>query len=737
MKAFIRLMFLLCLLQTATAKPLVLPLASMMTRSEAIVLRQVTDDYVLHFPVSSRRHLLAARLHLDFTHSNVLVGSRSQLRVQINGVTVGQWRLQPQETHRIVELSLPTTLLVPGYNEIRLAAALHYTDVHCEDPSSPELWLEINPVKSHLTLEQEPASIRPSLAELPTLIAPTVGEDYAIRLLMPGTDLSERQLSWGALVTEGIALRRDYAPFRLALASPVPATDLPADTAVRLRGNEDTILIGTREQLRSLLGETVHARIRNAYLGLFPLPQHPEHFVLVVSGTTPEEVERAGRAFALLNFPLPDSAETLVEDVELDTLLDYQAIPATLPDTTFRFSHFGFETHTFQGIRPEPAAVDLFVPGDWFAPESAQVTLGLHLAYSAGLRRDSFLEMRINGVLERAIQLPEESGAQYRDYRLSFPLRSLQPGHNRISFHAYPAPAITGQCGFFPYDQLKITLYDDSRIHFPAVGRQTELPDLALLARTGYPYLMQNGAHTQVVVATSDRDEILAAWQLLGKLARINRLPLFAASIGFTPDPRRHQLIISRLSHLKPAWLQGAPVDPTATWKDWAYQSGWHFLQENGWRKRLERWLEGLDTPPARAQTRYARVRQSGGLGEEALALSFTRPDRRLTTVLTAEQGLYPAVRSLTEPGLWSQLQGDTALWKTGAKRLHWQQLGEKTQVGPGFSPRLWLTFHFERHPWRWLGAIAALVILFTWLTHRRLSRFKKKHHPDAEEIAP
>ncbi len=712
----------------------ILPLAKMMTRPERIVLRTTRADYTLHFPVSHRHRPVAVRLHLDFTHSNALMPSRSQIRIQLNGVTIGQRHLSPPDTHKVVDLEIPPELVVAGYNELRFRVAQHYTEAHCEDPTSPELWTEIDTVRSRLILEWRPRPLAPRLSDLDRLIDPTLS-DYRFRLLLPNTEIDDPQLQWGGLIVQGVALRRDYAPFGLALDHPKP-TQASGTTLRMIPPRDDAALMGTRQQLRPFLPESLYRAIQGPYLGIFPAPGQPEHFVLVVSGTSDKEVEQAATAFALMRFPLPDTATTLIREIRTPSPRPYAAIPAVEADTTYRFAQLGFTTREARRLAPSPLELTIFVPADWYAPETAEVTLHLHLAYNAGMRRDSLLEMRINGVFERAIQLPEEGGAHYRDYRLTFPLRTLKPGLNRITFHPYLVPAISGECRFLHTEHLAVTLYDDSTIQFPPVGRYVQLPDLRRFAATGFPYLGQDGAPTIQVLDPSP-DSILAAWQLSGRLARLNGMPLLRARISFNPpaDKGHHLIVVGRLDHLNDDLLREAPVNPIARWKDWAYPAGWTPTAPEDWQTRLQHRLLSIERPPVTLKPRHTRMIQSGGPGNFAVGLSFG-DGKQLITIFTARKSLYPAVQRLTTTGLWSQMQGDLILWRADSKNLHWQRLGPSFHLGDA-APHLRLIFHFAQHPWQWLAVVFGVILLFAWTIHRLLQRFKHRRHPDAEEIAP
>ncbi|GAB6067208.1 cellulose biosynthesis cyclic di-GMP-binding regulatory protein BcsB [Methylothermus subterraneus] len=734
MRRFLSLMLALAFMSlNAQSAELSLPLAKLMRSPGPIELRDQADEYALSLPVPERWQVKSARLVLEFASSNALVAERSQLRVQVNRVTVAQWRLEPKATKRIETVSIPPELLVAGYNELRFSAAQHYTKEHCEAYASKELWTEIDPARSRVVLEYAASPPPLSLARLAAVFDKKLPQIQAA-LLYPNP-LDEADLIAGGLIAQGIALRSEYAPFGFALAQAEPELG-PGPIRLAWPKEQDAVLIGARERLAPYLDPQLLARITGPYLGLFADPRTPGQVLLVVSGQTAAEVRQAALAFALLRFPLPDAHETVIAKVDFAPFLPYQALPALLPGHTYTFAQLGFATASRQGLDPEPLELEFFLPPDAFAPEDAEAVFWLHLAYNAGLRGDSAIEMRINGVFERAIALPETGGAHYRDYRILVPLRSLRPGRNRISFHPHLVPAVSGECVLLNVEPLKVTLYQDSRLTLPAFSHAARLPDLALLAAAGFPYLDSgDGSGVRVYLLDRSPDTILAAWQWLAQLARLNGLPLPAVEFGFdAPTGPADLIVIGGQVKKLPALFQNSPLKLDDPFLSFLYPAGWQAPPQPWW----QRWQRRLFPTEARLLPRQVKVQQTGGLGELAALVSFQHPafSRRLITALLAEGPIYPAVQDLTRPERWAQIQGDLVFWRKGADTLHWQAVGEPFYRGRA-DPALRLIFHFAHHPWQWLAAALLAGFALAWGLYRGLKRYKKRHHPDAEEVAP
>ncbi len=703
-----------------------------MPSPESIELRQLADEYTLSLPVPERWQVKRARLILDFTSSNALVARRSQLRVQVNGVTVSQQRLEPNLARQVAVVPIPPELVVAGYNSLRFLAAQHYTEDQCEAIQAPELWTQIDPLNSRLVLEYTEAPSSLSLARLTEIFDPKLPE-LRVALLFPEQALGEQDLLAGSLIAQGIALKLAYAPFSFTLGQAEPE---PGSGTVRLRWpkEQDAVLIGAREDLSPYFDPQLTARIVGPYLGLFANPKAPERVLLVVSGRSDDEVRQAALAFALMRFPLPDAQETVIAQLDFAPFLPYQALPAVAPKSTYTLAQLGFITASRQGLDPSPLEFAFYLPPDAFAPQDAQVTFLLHLAYNAGMRQDSLLEMQINGVFERAIPLPEINGAHYRDYRIEVPLRSFRPGRNRISFKPLLVPAISGECTYFNFESLKVTLYEDSRLSFPAFSHLTQLPDLALLANAGFPYL-DSGDGSGVFVYLLDRapDTTLAAWQFLAQLARLNGLPLPSIQLKFTaPTEPSDWIVVGQKEGFAslPAELAIKLQESLKT-----------VFHPAGWKTELKPWWQRvLSLSPAETELtpRRIAVKHILGLGKSAVILAFPHPkfQGKLVTALVSESEFYPAVRDLTRPELWSQMRGDRAFWQAGARILHWQA-GEERFYRGTLNPSQRLIFHFAKYPWQWLIAGLLVSLVLAWLLYRLLRRYKLRHHPDAEEVAP
>ena len=81
------------------------------------------------------------------------------MAVTVNGHTVKQLVLDPAMPDSEVDIDLPVAMFKAGYNNLSFSVVQHYTDGTCEDQLAPELWTEINAVKSSITFDGELHSV--------------------------------------------------------------------------------------------------------------------------------------------------------------------------------------------------------------------------------------------------------------------------------------------------------------------------------------------------------------------------------------------------------------------------------------------------------------------------------------------------------------------------------------------------------------------------------------------------
>lgn len=727
-----------------------LPLASLMTEHKPIRLTTAAGQYELSLPVAKRVKILNARLHLDVTNSISLIGERSQLAVRINDYTVAQLALDPGRQRVQADIELPLESLEPGYNVITFAAAQHYT-YECEDPSAPELWTEINPMKSYIELATELRPLELNLSALDDVFDPKLPGKNQIKLLTVSEgEVSEAQLLWGALLAQGVALRYRYVQPEIihqaaALQDPsvvdLVYQNFPALAQEELRGS-DNIFVGTKEQIAAYVSPDIVARISGSYLGVFPLDAAPGRFVVVVSGTTDNEVSEAARAFALINFPYPDTSDMVIASAEYPVLRDYARARRVHQDTVYSFSELGLKTTTVNGGYKD-LLLEIDLPPDLYAAEDSMVELDVHLSYGAAMRADSVLNLHLNGQFERVIPFDEVQGVVYPNYKIGIPLRSFKPGYNVISFSSRMVPMVSGKCQPVQTENLLLTIYDDSTLTLPAAAHFVSLPNLRLFAHTGFPYIVAaNGSDVAMYVAANDTATVSAAWTLAAKLAQRYALPLTQMEISYQmPSTAANVIVVGALDALDSKVLRGAPIkfeEQTRVPYPSVVMAEIGEEPPRWWQRMFDVMPDFFQLQAADKKPQHAYLSQlTNGLGGYTLAMQYESPIAQGTTltvfVADASDTLYEGMLALAQPAIWDNLRGDLTLWGEDVESLGWQKVGPSYEVGE-VDVGSWIEYYFSHHPWLWLVSIVIILLLFALFSVALLRHYRRKHLAGVEE---
>ena len=347
--------------------------------------------------------------------------------------------------------------------------------------------------------------------------------------------------------------------------------------------------------------------------------------------------------------------------------------------------------------------------------------------------------------MERAIALSTETGMGYSKYQIAIPLRSFQPGLNKIRLMPRMMPLITGECQAIQTENLILTMYDDSIVRMPAASHFINMPNLRLLGRAGFPYTIKtDGAGAFVYVAAADSKTVAAAWTLLAKIAQRHAQPLHEAVISFVlPKKEDKDLLVVGPSGMIPAeLLKGAPLEPGKvaripqsvdaltpakdTLRDWLE----HFLPGHS---------RTLDVASAEGEVGKAVVvSQTSSLTGSALAMQYRSPfaaGRTATVFMAADENiLLQGIGEIIKPEIWNDLQGNLVTWGKGAESVAWQKIGGDYTIGSVSVPTR-VEFYFSRYPWIWIIVLLILTALLALITTRLLQHYRRKHHPQAPPV--
>ena len=689
-----------------------IPLAQFNPAVGPIRLAHSRGRYTLTIPVGDRLAPKDGLLDISFTNSISLLEKRSQIRFYWDGQLLAQLPLRPQQPEGRVTIRLPKELLTGGYHQLFMEANQHYTD-ECEDALAPELWTEIDTVKSTLTL---PADFKPlsgsplKLGDLGKLIDPKLAGGAPIRFVAT-LPAEGARLDWLSQAAQGVALRLRYAP-------------LLASVGDSLAPAGDQIAVGTRKELAGLLGGSLSGNAvltgqgqgQGATLAIAPLPGDPRYFLLLVTGDTDQEVSDAAATFARGDLSLVPSPVLAVGSVSLPDLSALTQRGHAEPGQSYLFSHFGFDTATLAGYQAGDASLSIQLPADFYAPEEAQVILHLNFAYNAGMRSDSSAAVYLNGRFQQAIPIKNPDGGSYRDYRVLIPLRSFAGGTNKISIAPSMLPQVSGHCIVNIEDKFIFVVGDDSIISFPSAERLATMPDLHLFSDAGFPLL---AAPSVWLSHGGDAETLGAALTVLAKLAQKAGEPLAFRFVASPDDAPGNLLAIAPAGAIDPKLVRGGPWVPGGNDAAFALPVAASYSQGSA--------QEGKASLPAHPAVVLKGVFPQSDSG---LLVEYERPGHSGSSVvlITARDAatLLDRAHQLAKPERWETLRNDTAVWD--GTDLRTQRTSASYLVGTK-NPAVRFHSFFSNHMAVLISTVAALLVAFALLTRRVLHYVRRKNH--------
>jgi hypothetical protein len=657
---------------------------------------------------------------------------------------------QPDNAARI---RLPASTLRPGFRVLGFRAAQHYTN-ECEDPSAPELFSQVDAVQSILELRAPRRPITPSLARLGEIFDRRLWLDrYPLQLFLPGAasgDVDDDMLSAAAQVVQGIGAIFDFLPVGVQVRPLVRSSEVTTGASRRFPGIQadggswDGVIVGTRDQLASFVHPDLLRRITGGFLGVYRYDEDPTRAMLVVSGTTPDEVLQAATLLNLPGVGLPDRQEVVISSVRVPVEAQRRRVVIDEPGWT-SFANLGFTGATLRGRYPQPAQIEFWFNREMLKPGKGFVKLEISLAYGVGFDRKSGLNILLNGQFLKAIPLQNVQGEQIYRYQVELPTLAFREGKNLLQLQpTLIGVDLGGACVPIFYDNLWVAILPEGRLELPDSEDYLTFPNLAQLANLGLPYTRTvTGADSTVLITEKTPQTVGSALTLLGKLRQVSRAPL--AHIRVTTNPsevvRGNGLIAVGPESSLPERLRKEmqAFSTSQTWQSVVIGQERRKDLASG----LQRWKE-LPTQPllqliSIAEHVRATIGLREGLGESAAIVQFFSSSADTpVTVLTAHDGerLSRGVDRLVEHAVWTGLDGAGMLWtpdgevvvKAAADRPRF--IGEEPAVS-------WVSRLLSDRPWfaliLWLLGIGAMASVSWWLLRRRAQQRLKSATPHTD----
>lgn len=656
-----------------------LPIRQLIGAVEPIYLQTAESTFTVFVPLSPRYNVRSCKMRLAFTNSIALLTERSTLRVVLNNRIIGQFYLSREQPNRVVELEIPLNFLEVGSNQLQFIVAQHYT-LECEDPGSPELFTQILPDESYLEAVVTWNDVYPKLSLLRDLIDQKLWEPYRFHLSSPSSaGLSDSQLSVGSIISQGVAQNLGFRPFAVT-------------TSGQLVAGVDNIVVGTMNELTPYLTATEVGSINGSFIAVKTLPSDPTKFLLIISGRNEEEVSQAAYAFSLINFPLPDSQYAQVDSLTFPQKPTYLRNAPMVDPGIFSFRQLGMEKHfSVKGWNTGTYSLEVYMPGDLSPMDGSNVELRLHYVYGAALRRDSVLNVFVNGQFHFGVPMDNIRGTSVYGQRIYLSLKAFQPGRNVVEIAPRMVPLVTNHCEMLQRENLWFTLYRDSDLVLPRMLLQTRLPNLKLLSQTSFPYASSpDGADLAVHVAGRDATSVCAAWMLLGKMSQISGSVLHRTEMSFRiPQTKKNLIVVGPVDSLPEEIMLKAPISPQEVGR-LRYLMSASPAPEATAVGPIEEILEKLRGEAAirkePEQPVTIGMNTKSKLLDDTMAISFENPFHlgRLATVFTAADAdkLYRGIYTLQERRYWDNLTGTIAVWNNTPRSLQTTRIGPEFQYG-------------------------------------------------------
>jgi cellulose synthase operon protein B len=678
--------------------------------------------------------LQQASVELHYTNSIALLPGRSVMSIRLNEATLAQIHLDPAQPVGVVTVNLPAELWRPGYNNLTVEVAQHYTQ-QCEDPNAPELWTEIDLFHSRLHYKVAPRKTPYTLSDLDSIFSPGLGGQSRV-LLLTAPEPAADQLRSDALpyVAQALALRRRYAPLTIEGMSWIEdgqgsLSYLPGSAPADILH----VLVGTP-------GELAHVLPNNE----LPTISGPDVFLdnigggrarLVVTGRTPDEVITAAHNLAVLQDHLTPDTQALFPPGQNPT----QAMPLSSrsvlrPGTTYSFNELGTSTTTFAGAGIHRVSVSLPLAADYYTQENAKADLSLNFAYSAAMGAGSAMNVLVNDEFIQGIFFDSTAGSRFANYLLHVPVQLLRPGVNTLDFELSAHPyRVSAECTSQQADDIFAQIFGTSTIHLPEAGHAAMLPDLARFAAAGFPFVSIEGTAAGTIYVDSPALEG-SALTLIGKLAQTVQGPVsgWRVVVG-VPDKIPAQAIVLATADRLPSDYYGNLSAAIATTKRWPYHaledlrtvsSPSHLTLGNLWSDFFGQTPRTTPFPPQQSLT------QRSALGDLGVGLELRNPygaanDTLMVVTADTDAQITSRVQALVQPEVWSQLKGDLVAWRAPTTPVYTMAVAQRYEVG---SKDRWLLLRLavSNNPLPWIAAAAIAASLATAAAFLLLRRRKR-----------
>ncbi len=618
----------------------------------------------------------ATTFNLGYQNSILVAPEASRLSVSINDVELSDESLSSAEGISEFNLTVPKGLLKPGANLLRLRATQrHRTD--CTVQSTYELWSNINGERTHLNFDGGTANLLNTIDDIRAIGTDEKGLTQ-FNLAVPAFERPSATLPLLRL-SQGLAALANMPSQSVIIEPTAPARVLPG----RL-----TVLVGTADELKPLLPE-LPKEASNGPIATFVNDARRGGSVLVVSGPSWQEVSSAIESIVAPTDAAPNSRRDVISTQRWRA----PDAPFLFSGANIRLSQLGLKTENFSGRRFR-TQFNLAVPADFYANAYGEAVLLLDAAYAQTVLPGSHIDIYVNGNIASTVPISSPGGGIFRHLPISVTLRHFRPGVNTITIEAILNTQEDQVCapGTAASETPRFALFDTSEFHMPDFARIAQLPNLAAVAATGFPYGRAT-APVPIYMDRIDSDTLSASATILARLAAASGHPVPIETVA-SPSliGNRDALFIGTLSQMPPAVFTqlnmaatnqtvwggaeddaGDDVETQAAFDEWRGKlrggawSGQINTLEDWLKRNFDISLNSLRLTPA-PEAKFSPSREAS-----LIIAQGPSPEENGTWTVVAgrtSSELKAGILAMSARENWAQISGHVATYQAGAKSV-------------------------------------------------------------------
>jgi hypothetical protein len=482
--------------------------------------------------------LPTSKVNVIFQHSPQLLPERSSLNILINDQSIKTIELNPGNAQKTnISFAIPVDIL-KDFNKITFDVDQHYT-YKCEDPFDPALWTTVLN-DSVIQLDYQETVPATDFARFPyPLYDDLAYETTQLNFVLPKAQgNSDGTIKGMAMVDAAIAQHIGWKDVKVN-----------AYTQDNLNEHNNLIIVGTPEENPAIqrFNNSLPYKVQNGQLVdsqgntvsetfgilmIVPNPKATGKVILIVSGNSPEGVEKAANALTqkptsgILKGNVVVVKETLKND-----LADFRDWPGYITKKSARFIELGLDSKTVRGVTSVPAEYSIKIMPDITMPPRNFVTMHLDYSYAANLDPTmSKLEVIINDISQHSVVLDNTNGENHKTLEIEIPTEDVKM-YNEVKFRFHLFPIKYDLCRFTTDEHIWGTIHNTTSMSFPAEIK-TVIPDVGLINDGGYPFTAYRDMQEDVFVLANEYNAI-DAYALLWIVARLGKMTNPTEAINF------------------------------------------------------------------------------------------------------------------------------------------------------------------------------------------------------------